>query len=211
MSEMQTTLERMFTQLLKGGRDSRHGVVEELVLPDANDAPAFAAQGFADNAVALHVSAQLRGPVPLVRRRLSAVLRADVPEAAINEDRDLTRCEHDVRLDADTTVEPEKKVLPVPVAELVQRFPKLDLGLRICPAVGAHVPGPAGVQRSRIDARSVRSLTGFPEVLFRHDHTNCRAVKVSSRVQGKITPARSKPDAPCLAARRRTDVGLRRR
>lgn len=201
----------MFTQLLEGGFNPRHRVIEEFVLPDADDAPSFAAQGFTDDSVAIHVAAKLRCPVPLVRRRLTAVLRAHVPEASVDEHRDLARCEHDVRLDTHPVIEPEKKIFSVPVAKLVQCLPEPDLGLRVSSSVGAHVAGSAGVQRSRIDARGVRSLTGFAEVLFRHDHTNCQAVRASSRVQGKITPARSKPDAPCLAARRGTDVGLRRR
>lgn len=200
----------MFTQLFEGGFDPRHRVIEELVLPDTDDAPSFAAQGFADDSVALHVAPKLRCPVPLVRRRLPAVFGAHVPEAPVDEHRDLARREHDVRFDAHPAIEPEKKIFAVAVAKLVQRLPELHLGLGVSSTVGTHVPGSAGVQRSRINARGVRSLTGFAEVLFRHDHTNCQAVKASSRVQGKITPARSKPDAP-HSCEEETDVGLRRR
>src|SRR5579872_7158004 len=70
------------------------------VLPEPDDLPASLSERHVCPAIPFDVAAQLRRPVPLVRGRLPAVLGAAVPEAAVDEHRDLARGENDVWSDA---------------------------------------------------------------------------------------------------------------
>lgn len=124
-------------------QDIRHcldRIGEWYVLPQPDDTPPSRLKSFVGGPVALDVPAQLRSPVPLVAGRLPTVFRADMPEAAVNEDRDLARSEHDVRTDTNAFGEIEPEVLAVPVALSVERAAQGDLGFGVGPAVRPHVP-----------------------------------------------------------------------
>ena len=58
----------------------------EVVLPQPDDGPACGAEGAFDGGVALAVAAKFGEPVCAVAARLAAMLRATMPEAAVNED-----------------------------------------------------------------------------------------------------------------------------
>jgi len=60
--------------------------VGQVVLPQPDDGPACGAEGAFDIVVALSVAAEFGEPVCAVAARLAAVLRATMPEAAVNED-----------------------------------------------------------------------------------------------------------------------------
>jgi len=68
-----------------------------LVLPNANDHPACLNQSPVDNEVTLVVSLDLRPPIVGVSARRDEVLRAAMPEAAINENGHARPAEYDVR------------------------------------------------------------------------------------------------------------------
>lgn len=75
------------------------------------------------------------------------MLRAHVPETAVDEDRDLEPGEDDVWPDADAAGQVEPVIFAVAVAEPMQRTAESDLRFRVRAAVGTHVPGPALVHR----------------------------------------------------------------
>lgn len=81
--------------------------VHRLVLPHADDRPAERGESCVRLPVALDVAIELRRPVVGVGLRRSAVDRAAVPEAAIDEDCDTGTREDDVRPGAQGAVNPE--------------------------------------------------------------------------------------------------------
>src|SRR5258707_1972862 len=122
---------------------NRH--VDRLVLPEPDHRPARLAKSRISGPVPVDVTAQLRFPVPGIRRWLAAVLRTAVPEAAIHEDGDLPGGEHDVRPDPDPVGQVESVILAIAEAEPVQRPPQRQLGLR---------GGAAGIPPGRRTARA---------------------------------------------------------
>lgn len=86
---------------------------EGLMLPNTNDRPPSSLEGGVIAQVAVYVARDLRVPVVAVRDRLSAVLRARVPETPVDEDSDSSSRENDVcttgtaRLGSDIDVEPQ--------------------------------------------------------------------------------------------------------
>src|SRR5688572_5751010 len=72
------------------------GCIGVLVLPHADDLPASASQHVVNLAIPISVPAQLRHPVVTVGLRDHLVLRAVVPEAAVDEDGDSGAGEDDV-------------------------------------------------------------------------------------------------------------------
>src|SRR4051812_236385 len=68
-----------------------------LVLPYPNDDPARFGEGGICRAIALDVSFELRSPPLLIVARPGLVNGAYVPEAPVDEDRNLGTSEHDVR------------------------------------------------------------------------------------------------------------------
>lgn len=73
------------------------------MLPDANYGPTRGPQCSVVGSVSRDVAGELRQPELGVGLRMSRVDRATVPEAAINEDGDAGRSEHEVRPDAALT------------------------------------------------------------------------------------------------------------
>src|SRR5258708_15554859 len=116
---------------------NRH--VDRLVLPEPDHRPARLAKSRISGPVPVDVTAQLRFPVPGIRRWLAAVLRTAVPEAAIHEDGDLPGGEHDVRPDPYPVGQRESVILAIAEAEPVQRPPQRQLGLGVGAAGSPHV------------------------------------------------------------------------
>lgn len=125
--------------------DSSDRFIDWLVLPDAQHGPSGGRQCCVGGAVAFDVPAELGRPVPLVSRGLATMLRADVPEAAVHEDRDLACGEHDVWPGLGAVGQAKEMVLSVPVPESVQGAAQGDFWFGVRPAIGLHVAGPAGV------------------------------------------------------------------
>src|SRR5258708_12689048 len=74
---------------------NRH--VDRLVLPEPDHRPARLAKSRISGPVPVDVTAQLRFPVPGIRRWLAAVLRTPLPEPPIHEDRHLPARDHHLR------------------------------------------------------------------------------------------------------------------
>src|SRR6266566_9420859 len=123
--------------------DGRQRVGDRHMLPDPDDPPPGRGQRRVRRPVPLHVLAQLRRPVPLVDRGITAVLRAGVPEAAVHKDGHPAGGERYVRADLDTFVEHQAEIFAEPVSLAVQRAPQRDLGLGVGAPDGAHVGRPA--------------------------------------------------------------------
>src|SRR5260221_8082252 len=127
---------------------NRH--VDRLVLPEPDHRPARLAKSRISGPVPVDVTAQLRFPVPGIRRWLAAVLRTAVPEAAIHEDGDLPGGQHDVRPDPYPVGQLESVILAIAEAEPVQRPPQRQLGLGVGAAVSPHVRRTPGARWLRI-------------------------------------------------------------
>jgi hypothetical protein len=104
------------------------------VLPDPPDQPALLRQRLVHALVAFGVRRELRRPVGDVALRHSAVLRAGMPEAAVEEHGDLGPGEDDVRMHA-YLARPDEEVLPKPKTPGVQLGPKSELSRSVAPPV----------------------------------------------------------------------------
>src|ERR1022692_2138402 len=120
------------------------------MLPEPDHSPAGLAERRVGGSVPLDVPAQLRLPVPGVRRGLVAVLRTAVPEAAVHEDSDLARGEDDVWADPDPGGQVEPVVLAVPVTLAVQRPPQRHLRSSVGAPIGPHIGGAPRTGRLRV-------------------------------------------------------------
>jgi hypothetical protein len=89
-----------------------------------------------------------------------------VPEATINKDRDLAFGKYDVWPDTEAILQVEPVVLPETITKSVQRATQSDLWLGVRAPIGTHVPGPALVERGRVQPFGVSSLPGFASILF---------------------------------------------
>src|SRR6202050_857045 len=121
------------------GHHGGNGVVDRHVLPEPDHGPAGQDQRRVVDPVTLEFLGQFRAPVPFVPPRLAAVLRASVPEASVDEYRDLARGERDVRPDAPAGVQVQPVVLAVAITEPVQGTAQRQFGLGVRPPVGPHV------------------------------------------------------------------------
>jgi len=146
MSDARCIIERMFDC----GTYSRHGASKVLVFPDAHHLPSGVSESLIRQAVSLDVPPKLPAPVPLVAGGLAAMLRTDMPEAAVNEDRHLAPGEDDVGPHSDPCREVKPVVFAIPVAEPVQLAAELDLRFRPGPTIGPHVTRAPLVHRSRV-------------------------------------------------------------
>lgn len=143
---------------------------------------------YVDPAITIHVPAQLGCPVPLVRRRLAPVLRADMPETPVDEDRYLACGEDDVRAHFDFA-EVELEVLAVAVAKPVQRTAQRHLGLRVRPPVGAHVARSSLVEGRRVEASLVGLPPGLVSLRLGHVHTkSARFPSFFAKIHGVPRP-----------------------
>src|SRR5258708_13287407 len=117
---------------------NRH--VDRLMLPEPDYLPAGLTKSGIRGPVPVHVAAQLRFPVPGIRRWLAAVLRTAMPEAAIHEDGDLPGGEHDVWPDPDPVSKVEPVILAIAEAHPAPPPPPRQLGLRVGAAAAPQLP-----------------------------------------------------------------------
>ena len=87
----------LFFQKSLDAPEGSSGAVFQLVFPDAEDGPAFLAEEFFGGAVAGDVALDFFEPVFLVGGGHAAVLRAAVPEAAVDENGEALFGEDEVR------------------------------------------------------------------------------------------------------------------
>lgn len=131
----------MFDRLgIKGVDNGTDRIREGHVFPEPDDSPAGIVKSSVGGTVPLDVAAEFGGPIPLVRRGLSTMLGAYVPETAVHEDRDLPGREDDVRANTSAVGEVEPVILAVPVAHGMQRFAQGNFGFGIGSPIGPHVP-----------------------------------------------------------------------
>ena len=125
---------------LLGSNDPTHvvdGGLERSVLPDANRRPALRRQCGINGAISHDVAVQLWRPVPLVDLRRPSMLGADMPEAAVYEDRHVPGGEDDVWSDAEAA-ELQHEVGAEAVSETMQCRPEVELGSSITSSVALH-------------------------------------------------------------------------
>lgn len=96
------------------------------------------------------------------------MFRADVPEAPIDEDRDLTPNEDYVGPHTDTGRQIEPMVLAVTEAKLMQRLAQRDLGFGVRSPVRTHVARAPRVQRRRRPPLPSLSPNGLDTITLRH-------------------------------------------
>lgn len=85
------------------------------MLPDPDHLPARRLQDFIRGPVSLDIPPQFWGPIPLIAGRLTAVDRANMPKASIDEHGDHATSKHDVGTYA-PPLQIQAKVLPEPEA-----------------------------------------------------------------------------------------------
>ncbi|SNS47956.1 hypothetical protein SAMN05216276_101060 [Streptosporangium subroseum] len=175
---------------------------KRFMLPEADNLPARRSQRSISCAVTLDVTPQLGSPVPLVRGGLPAVHRADVPEASVDKYGDLPCSEDDVWPDPDSSWQIQPEVLAVPVATRVQGFPERDLGLRIGPPVGPHVPRTPLAGCSRVSALRLRYRRLCILVHIGHDLADVPSVCSASASIGEDSLHVSTLAGPSVTTRR---------
>src|SRR5262245_7566259 len=83
--------------------------------------------------------------------------RATMPEAAIDEHRDLSASKGDI--DAAAPVPGHRPMDPVPQPGAMEEMPQLQLRARVAPTVGLHVPAYRGRAGPRYGCRTAARLT----------------------------------------------------
>lgn len=158
------------------------------VFPDADDSPPSFGQRSRSLPIAFNSTGELGRPIPFVRGRLTPMLRTRVPEASVDEHRDLTCGEHHIRTDA-TTREIDPEVLPKSVTETMQSGTQGNLRFGVDSPNRSHVPGSAFGGWLGVPTR------WFPRTLLTSDdlHTvsvfRAEPLTSSARHAGRWTPA----------------------
>ena len=142
------------------------------------------------SAIALDVGRELVPPPLRVVLRSRRMLRAAVPEAAIDEDDDLAAGEDDVAATSEGRLGPV--VDPVPVAECVQSTSDLQLELRVSTLLPAH----AIARRADRAARASRH--------GEHVFTQCSVERLSTGTQTAPLQSTEEPTRRLVGQRRRT-------
>ncbi len=134
---------------------TRRGVVERVVLPDANDYPAGRGERHVRFFVSLAVPVDLGGPPCRVAPRDPAMLRAPMPETPVDEHGDLRAREGNVdgpaRNPRNRLLHPESKTA------CMERLPEPDLRERVSARVLGH---PLGDGRGTCHDWSLRGRAG---------------------------------------------------
>ncbi len=120
-----------------GSLDDVRALDHCLVLPEPDDIPTCGPKGRVDGAVTLNVASELRLPVVEVDLRLPSVLRASVPEAAIDEHCDSLSLEGDVGANPSAPGF-DREVHPEPEPPSVQFAAERELGLGIPARAAPH-------------------------------------------------------------------------
>lgn len=90
--------------------------------------------------IALDVLGNLRLPVGAIRPRKRAVLRATMPEASVDENRDFSTREYEIGADPAPLTRLDREVDSIPEAGSVSGFPNRLLGTSVAATIGAHDP-----------------------------------------------------------------------
>jgi hypothetical protein len=104
-----------------------------VVFPHSDNRPPCCCQGCVCVLITAPVAFELLGPPRRIGLGLLAMLRASVPEAAIDEDRDALPRENDV--DSSSMAGQHRQVHPVPQPKGVERLPKSDFRGRVSRAL----------------------------------------------------------------------------
>ena len=139
-------------------QDRRECFVQSFVLPDTDDRPAVRHQPCGRVAIPLDVRLQLRRPPRSVVRRPRRVLRAAMPEAAVDEDSDPSRGEHDVS--PSTGYAREWNVYAVPIPKAMQSPPQRDLWGRVARPLLRHPSGSRWIGQRRRGAADYGGSVG---------------------------------------------------
>lgn len=182
----------MFGSGVEGLDHNGNGGRQFYVFPQANDLPAGCVESLVDPVVALDILAELRVPVPFVGRRLAPVVGACVPEASVDEHRDLACGEDDIRTYLDRS-DVEAEVLAVAISHAVQRFPQRDFRLRFRPAVRSHVPGPPFIERGGVQSALVSQLAGLCCFAVSHVNIGSTPDRAVGQDTGRDEPAYRQP------------------
>ncbi len=159
LSVMGSTIARMFESVFKRTHNRLYRGLEWLVLPQANDRPTSAGQRGVGRPITLDIAPKFRGPVPLVRRRLSSMQWARVPEAPVDEHCNFPGGEDDVGTDFSRSGY-QAMIFSVPVPSSVEGGAKRNLRLGVGPTVGLHISGSACVNGWGIATLLVRCPSG---------------------------------------------------
>lgn len=162
----------MFGSALQDVHNCPHRSLDGLMLPDPDNLPACIGQGSICRSVTFDIPAELRCPVPLVGRRLSAMYGANMPEATINEHSDFPSREHDVWPDLHRA-DLQAKVFAIAVPQPMQCAAKRYLRLGISATIRLHVPRPTLVERGGVEAAFMRRSSGSFCLVLSHIHTGC--------------------------------------
>jgi hypothetical protein len=108
------------------------------VLPHPDDRPACRDQGIRVAIVAIHCPLELWPPIGAIYPRATPMDGASVPEAPVNEHRDLTPRKHDVWPNS-TSTEVERKIASEPKTSSMQRRAQSQLRASIAPSNCTHV------------------------------------------------------------------------
>lgn len=114
-----------------------------LMLPDTNHNPSIL---FKDRSVAtipLDVLSDLRLPIGAIRRRKGPVVRAAMPEAAVNENRDLLARENEIRTNGTASARLYREVNSISETCGMSGFPYRLFRSGVAAAVGAHDLAPS--------------------------------------------------------------------
>lgn len=118
-----------------GCDDDLRDCIRILMFPEAEHSPSGIAQKVVCLAIALDVPLQLRQPIVGVALGQARMLWTPVPEAAVDEDRNLPLREHNIR----SASPPERsEIYSVPHTRGVDSASHSGLRLRVAPAVGEH-------------------------------------------------------------------------
>ena len=177
-----------------------------LVLPEAQCQPPCFFQCGIDFSIALYISGDFGRPVRLVRLRLLIVLRASVPEAAVDEHRHLSRAKHDVSSAPDA----REGALVNPVAQTgtVQQGTQSKLRLGVSALVPLHGlavrrrRGPGAVRRRPDGVSDLRTRCSLSVLLHRPESCHTVNQGVLHRLLSEV------PAALAAATRIRSQLSL---
>ncbi len=157
-----------------GGLDGGGRLPWVVVLPEAEDRPSRFPQGSVRVPVPRDIGGDLLGPERLVRRGRRVVLRAAVPEAPVDEDRDPWPAENQVGRAPQARQRP--RIHAVSQAESMDRRAQPELRSRIPAPVRLH--GPANPGRRRPGRRGIVRIT------LGQEHPLDRTVRVAESGEG---------------------------
>lgn len=135
-------------RLSDGYHDTICGIADILVLPHSQHSPPGGGQDAVSVSIPCSSSVHFCGPVASVRLGDREVLRAPVPEAAVDEDRDFLAWKDDIGSPAYAF--DRGSVDEVAQASTVQLRPQLQLGTRIPTPVRLHRLPHSGRRRPRV-------------------------------------------------------------